>query len=1854
MKACEKAGEGVCGERREGVGRKMGNTLAAPVAAYASSTAAAASAAATSTSSSAAAAAAAASGEATTNEGVLLTTIASAATTTSAEDQMLMPVELDGVFQSRLGGGRLFRTCAALVERDGRVRRVVVKVHLKRPGAPSFAHHVRTVELLGSALEGAAHLLPYTLAFDAETSASLVRRRLWRSLVQRLGVRPFLAHAEKRWLAYQLLRALAESHARGARHGDIKGENIMVTSYGWLYVTDFAWFKPVQLPENNPADFSFYFDTSAGGRRTCTLAPERFVTDVAPEAQLTDAMDIFSAGCVLAELILDGRSLFDLSALLAYKRGEFAPEDALLAGAEDDALASLALEMVALQPEQRGSADEILEKHRGALFPEYYDRLHECFGRLNALDDADAKMRALDDEFVNMCALVAEDHDAGYASTQMSDSRIPPSTSSSAGPQSEKEPSLPHRQSRSLSHDLSCFSEALLSSSSTAATAASRVRDETQIFGLDTDDIGDDDLPAFIDDNDDDDNDDGRRHHDNAKAGVEPGVVSTSNLHDATMNDTNGGRIRSDRVKNSAQQMLSSSSPSVAEVVIECVDEHEMRDSGSGDSGFAPADFGKLWASRALSGATSRKKEAISLPLEGGWMWDGDWKDGAWMYRVAGNAEWTHEPAAEALWRKRQWTRRRVRPARGQVGVSGERERGGYGSGKQCFNVDEDGEGSSMLTKHMRLSADGMCLVSTVVCSASRGARLRESRCQAAKLLHECALHCDNTVRLQRIVPYLVALIADGTTTVKVVALRSLKKVLSIITAFAPSDVRMFPDYILPSLSNLPTHSEEMVRVEYAACITEIAQAAFNFIGRAQYLSSRSVHSSWKNPSDDHDEAEEGEDRKGGGADGQRKKGQRRGGDQKPHAAEKQQRIQEQNSLGWDVRKNDGDGEGVVRAEASEVREMRMLIQKVVMEIMQGASSMQRRALLPWAGALCGVLGRQESNDVILPLLITCLNDRDWQMRASFLAAVPAVAPFVGTISLEAFILPCIEQAIFDPEVAVIEAALTCEATLVRAKLLRRRATIAAAKRAAVLLCHPSPSVRDAALEMVSVAAITASAPDFYTKLAPLILPFAHAQETALSLSQCIPPTTTTATTEVTVAVTEATASRIRAKLMQGLPRDIYGGALDVLRDGGDFDEWVRAQEDRVEWLPVLKAMRDYLASAATFPIARAGDDAVPEVMMMGRASPKTAGETQGVVRRRTSSVTTMSAAIHVVTKEDGMPRCHPNGTIAAARYQPGGHSASVYLEEMWQGSVDLLANQVAAIHTSPESGDARKMSNAAAAAVSASRAATSTSPSSLSSSSSSASNASPKSRLRDTDSVRGRGGQRQRPSSMTQQSRGGRPDSVSDAVHAAVSVSLPPRVAVDWVPRGVLVAHLEEHRGGVAAVCPAASGAFVVSGGEDGTCKVWDVRRLEKDVAFSSRVSYAPDCGAVLAATCMPNSDDHVATGYSDGSLHIWEVEYTVAIRRGASVPDKYKGTSRRGAVSPEEGAVVSLLATSATELLYSTQRGGIHSMDTRSRREAWRLPFNPKGGILSHMVVDPAAGLWLVTGSSRGVVTLWDIRYRVPMSTWAFPGSRRVIDAMCPAAPRGASVDDQMAEPPLVYITSGDSELGLMDARDGRCLEVIRVVSATDAPGTATSSPHIIVKGSGTSAKKCRVTFCPDSGWVGALDSPLLAQMEDSDDPYRVKAVESPQPTPRGAGMQTLLPIHSGMVITAGSDKTIRMWNCTTPNESYCISAPAYGDIASPIGAATSFAAEHAGQSSTPRSMTRVVSHDHCGARIVQELPAFGSPIRPDPATQNSDASGGIGTAHQDAIQSLCITPAPQRLLVSGSRDGVIKVWK
>ena len=116
---------------------------------------------------------------------------------------------------------------------------------------------------------------------------------------------------EKLWLIYQLMRAVESCHRESIGHGDIKPENVMVTSWNWVVLTDFAPYKPVFIPNDDPTDFHYFFDSMS--RRRCSLAPERFVTrqkmsetSSDMEKMLLPSMDTFSLGCTIAEVGIFG------------------------------------------------------------------------------------------------------------------------------------------------------------------------------------------------------------------------------------------------------------------------------------------------------------------------------------------------------------------------------------------------------------------------------------------------------------------------------------------------------------------------------------------------------------------------------------------------------------------------------------------------------------------------------------------------------------------------------------------------------------------------------------------------------------------------------------------------------------------------------------------------------------------------------------------------------------------------------------------------------------------------------------------------------------------------------------------------------------------------------------------------------------------------------------------------------------------------------------------------------------------------------------------------------------------------------------------------------------------------------------------------------------------------------------------------------------------------------------------------------------------------------------------------------------------------------------------------------------
>ncbi|KAL7275309.1 Serine/threonine-protein kinase [Rhizina undulata] len=286
----------------------------------------------------------------------------------------------DIINDKSLGSARFLKTRRGKLGGEGGLA-VVVKTFVKPLPSFSLEDYRQQIQHEQEVLADIPNAIVYQRVVETEKAGYMVRQYLYSSLYDRISTRPFLEEIEKRWIAFQLLCALRDCHARGVHHGDIKAENVLVTSWNWIYLSDFASFKPTYLPEDNPADFSYFFDTS--GRRICYVAPERFLghNESREEGGLTDEMDIFSLGCVIAELFLEGTPMFTLSQLFKYRKGEYDPTVTCLTKIEDLEIRNLVQHMTNVDPAKRFSADQYLNLWRRKAFPEYfYSFLHQYIG----------------------------------------------------------------------------------------------------------------------------------------------------------------------------------------------------------------------------------------------------------------------------------------------------------------------------------------------------------------------------------------------------------------------------------------------------------------------------------------------------------------------------------------------------------------------------------------------------------------------------------------------------------------------------------------------------------------------------------------------------------------------------------------------------------------------------------------------------------------------------------------------------------------------------------------------------------------------------------------------------------------------------------------------------------------------------------------------------------------------------------------------------------------------------------------------------------------------------------------------------------------------------------------------------------------------------------------------------------------------------------------------------------------------------------------------------------------------------------------------------------------------------------
>ena len=282
--------------------------------------------------------------------------------------------------------GKMLKTYSFSVENE---KNIVMKVFIKRDNSDLKVHwnnykYLRTKLNIHSL----PNLLPYTTYVDKPDFIAIIRQKIHQTLLDRVQTIPHLRTTEKHWIIFQLLTAVYTLHKEGLYHGDIKANNVLLTTWNHVLLSDFAWHKPSYIFEDQLGEFQYFFSSS---EKRCCLAPEKFITKESKDSSVANAaveveqlkestlkafqqMDMFSVGCVIAEIMLGGTPLFSYEQLLAFRRDEFYPHEALNK-IKDEKIRNLLKDIITKDPNSRNDAETLLKHFCQEIAPKSFPRL---------------------------------------------------------------------------------------------------------------------------------------------------------------------------------------------------------------------------------------------------------------------------------------------------------------------------------------------------------------------------------------------------------------------------------------------------------------------------------------------------------------------------------------------------------------------------------------------------------------------------------------------------------------------------------------------------------------------------------------------------------------------------------------------------------------------------------------------------------------------------------------------------------------------------------------------------------------------------------------------------------------------------------------------------------------------------------------------------------------------------------------------------------------------------------------------------------------------------------------------------------------------------------------------------------------------------------------------------------------------------------------------------------------------------------------------------------------------------------------------------------------------------------------
>jgi len=183
------------------------------------------------------------------------------------------------------------------------------------------------------------------------------------------------------------------------------------------------------------------------------------------------------------------------------------------------------------------------------------------------------------------------------------------------------------------------------------------------------------------------------------------------------------------------------------------------------------------------------------------------------------------------------------------------------------------------------------------------------------------------------------------------------------------------------------------------------------------------------------------------------------------------------------------------------------------------------------------------------------------------------------------------------------------------------------------------------------------------------------------------------------------------------------------------------------------------------------------------------------------------------------------------------------------------------------------------------------------------------------------------------------------------------------------------------------------------------------------------------------------------------------------------------------------------------------ILGIDPRSRQAAWGMHSDSSLGVPMRIGVDHSTSSYFITGSNRSYLTVWDLRFLLPVSSWRNP-ARFPVEAL--ELSTGSALGIASAGP-VAVAACGENEVSGWDIGRSRCVFA---------------------------------TGCTDN--VGALKESVMDTSKVAEDPVglarQLGALELRSLAIRRTSLRSLelLDVDGKIsVLSGGVDKTIRVWN-------------------------------------------------------------------------------------------------------------------